>query len=51
MPMPLGIDRKIAHHATPTLKKAAGGSGVAEDYLASLISNPQITLIYEVSVA
>jgi len=50
MGTPLGVDRKIAHHATPTLKKAAGGSGIAEDYLASLVSNPQITLLYEVSV-
>lgn len=47
MAIPLGVDRKIAHHSAAGLLTAAGCSGAVEDRLTSEIANPEISLSYK----
>ena len=51
MAIPLGVDRKIAHHSAAGPLTAAGHSGAVKARLTSEITNPEISLSYTSSVS
>ena len=48
MPIPLGVDRKLAHQSAAALKEASGNSGPLMQFLATQVKNPTISITGEV---
>ena len=51
MPIPLGVDRAISHHAMGMPPKAVAASGTLVEYATSRVTNPEVQLIYSVSIS